>query len=564
MLPDTWLDRMLWLRMQAFRWTHWRPLQIASRNPRQTQERLLLEILRKNAGTHFGQRYGFAAISDYAGFARSVPVQTYETLRPFVEEQERSGAPALTTASPVMYAQTSGTTGKPKLIPIVPEVLKAYRWSQGVQSFLQFEADPSAFYGHLLGIVSPATEGVRESGMPYGSASGHIYENMPALARTKYVVPAKVFGITDYELKYLVILRLALAHRDISYIGVANPSTLLKLLSLLRANRSALVNDLDRETFWRSSELTPDVRRAIEPRLACDADRRYEVARILNLLEPDFSDLWPDLRLVVTWTGGSCGIALAAVRAALPTRTRISELGYLSSEFRGTITVDVKLNLGMPTIHENFFEFVEREAWEAGRKEFCTIDAVKTGTDYYIFVTTPAGLYRYFMNDIVTVTGSFYATPTIQFLQKGKGVTNITGEKLYENQVIQAVREVEDSVGHASVFFLMLAVPERAIYRLIIEWPPSYTVSVHEIAERIDKRLGELNLEYQGKRLSGRLEPLELLPVAPGTGDLYKKRCLDKGQREAQFKIVALQYVEDCAFDFQNCKVDSLPADQGS
>jgi hypothetical protein len=563
MLPDAWLDRMLWLRMQAFRWTHWRPLQIASRNPRQTQERLLLEILRKNAGTHFGQRYGFAAISDYAGFARSVPVQTYETLRPFVEEQERSGAPALTTASPVMYAQTSGTTGKPKLIPIVPEVLKAYRWSQGVQSFLQFEADPSAFYGHLLGIVSPATEGVRESGMPYGSASGHIYENMPALARTKYVVPAKVFDITDYELKYLVILRLALAHRDISYIGVANPSTLLKLLSLLRANRSALVDDLDRETFWRSSELTPDVRRAIEPRLACDADRRYEVARILNLLEPDFSDLWPDLRLVVTWTGGSCGIALAAVRAALPTRTRISELGYLSSEFRGTITVDVKLNLGMPTIHENFFEFVEREAWEAGRKEFCTIDAVKTGTDYYIFVTTPAGLYRYFMNDIVTVTGSFYATPTIQFLQKGKGVTNITGEKLYENQVIQAVREVEDSVGHASVFFLMLAVPERAIYRLIIEWPPSYAVSVHEIAERIDKRLGELNLEYEGKRLSGRLEPLELLPVAPGTGDLYKKRCLDKGQREAQFKIVALQYVEDCAFDFQNCKVDSLPADQG-
>ena len=59
-------------------------------------------------------------------------------------------------------------------------------------------------------------------------------------------------------------------------------------------------------------------------------------------------------------------------------------------------------------------------------------------------MSTQTGLYRYFMNDIVRVTGKFHETPTIQFVQKGKGVTNITGEKLYESQVIQAVLSAED------------------------------------------------------------------------------------------------------------------------
>ena len=120
---------------------------------------------------------------------------------------------------------------------------------------------------------------------------------------------------------------------------------------------------------------------------------------------------------------------------------KLVEMGYLSSEFRGSLTVDPVNNRAVPTVHENFFEFVEREKWENGCPEFLTIDQIELGAAYYVIVTTRAGLYRYFINDVVEFDGHYCKTPTIHFLEKGAGVTSITGEKLHENQVTQAMKE---------------------------------------------------------------------------------------------------------------------------
>ena len=51
------------------------------------------------------------------------------------------------------------------------------------------------------------------------------------------------------------------------------------------------------------------------------------------------------------------------------------------------------------------------------------------------------------MNDIVRVTGRLHATPLLAFVQKGKGVTSLTGEKLYESQVLEAVRRAAEETG---------------------------------------------------------------------------------------------------------------------
>ncbi len=152
-----------------------------------------------------------------------------------------------------------------------------------------------------------------------------------------------------------------------------------------------------------------------------------------------YADLWPNLKALVTWTGGNCAAVLPTLRRLLPPATPIVEMGYLSSEFRGTITVDCNKNLGAPTIDEVFFEFIEKDDWQAGTKTPRTIEHLEPGKTYYLLATTQNGLYRYFINDLIEVTGRFYNTPTIRFVQKGSGVTSLSGEKLYESQVIEAV-----------------------------------------------------------------------------------------------------------------------------
>ena len=563
MTTDPLLNAALWARMQLLRWTHWKPFVNAATHPGDAQARLLLRVLHRNRDTRFGREHGFAGIRSYAEFAEAVPVQSYETLRPYIEDQERTGNPVLNAERPVMYARTSGTTGHAKLVPVLRTTIREYKRSQAIQSYVQFSSDPAAYYGRLLAIVSPSEEGTLDSGTPYGSTSGFMYENMPAVARAKYVIPSEVFGITDYELKYLLILRLAITHRDVTHIACANPSTLVKLLSLLDAAGSRLLEDAASGTLSRADELSADVRTAIGSRLSCPPGRVAELRTILGSPRPTFAQLWPELRLVSTWTGGSCRIPLASVRPALPAGARVAELGYLSSEFRGTIMADVERNVGAPTIHENFFEFVERDDWDSSRQVFRTIEQIEPGKEYYVIPTTGTGLYRYFMNDIVQVTGMFRGTPTIEFIQKGKGVTNITGEKVYESQVIDAVRSTEDETGLVSAFFMMLADEDRSVYRLIVECATPTELWHSTTRGEVERRLGASNLEYAAKRASGRLQRLELLPVKRGTGEAYKQHCLRQGQREGQFKLIALQYQSDCTFPFSDFRVD-LPYEQAT
>ena len=96
----------------------------------------------------------------------------------------------------------------------------------------------------------------------------------------------------------------------------------------------------------------------------------------------------------------------------------------------------------------------------------------------------------------------------------------------------------------------MLADTHRGVYRLVVECSSPTDTWRRDTLVAIERKLGELNVESAAKRASGRLQHLELLPVRPGTGEAYKRHCLQQGQREGQFKLIALQYQSDCSFAF--------------
>jgi hypothetical protein len=221
-------------------------------------------------------------------------------------------------------------------------------------------------------------------------------------------------------------------------------------------------------------------------------------------------------------------------------------MGYLSSEFPGSLNVNVQTNQCVPTFQENFFEFVEQHDWDAGRPYTVTLEQLEVGKRYYVLVTTMNGLYRFFMNDLVEVTGWFHHTPTIRFVQKGKGVTNLTGEKLYEFHVMDAVEAIQQAYQTTVDFYVMLADPLTLQYTLYLEHPPLDFF----VGYKLEQHMGKINLEFQAKRESRRLQPLRIVYLQPGTGEAYKTHCLQQGQRDAQFKVVRLQYAKDCSFHF--------------
>lgn len=550
---------MLRLGMSVAKHRHWGPFQRATRRPEDSQMGLLKTILRENATTSFGREHGFSSIQSYEEYRHRVPVQTYETLRSLVDRQARSGEPCLTRARPVLYARTSGTAGKPKDIPMTADGIKRFADIQKIFAYGLY-TNSGLFDGKIFAVGSPAIEGYLECGVPYGSTTGMIYKRMPRIVQAKYVLPAEVFEIEDFDVRYYVLAALGLRECDVSGLVTANPSTFLKILTIVRDQWQPLIEDIERGNLRVSDRLPRDQAAAIGRRFRKDPKRARELRQLGSSGRAiSFADIWPGLKAVVTWTGGSCGFALSELRPLLPTTAKVIEVGYVASEFRGTVTVDFERGHCVPTLNANFFEFVERNDWENDRPNFLTLTQLRQGRQYYVFVTTRDGLYRYDINDIVEVTGFFHATPTFAFIQKGKGVTNITGEKLSEEQILKAMSFAQDRIGVSVGFFLAMADEARPGYDIFVE-PTSGEMNPEALADEIDRQLKSLNVEYEAKRASARLGPVRCCSVRPGTGEDYRRYCVRRGQREAQFKTLLIQYKSACHYDFAaRCVTDTSP-----
>lgn len=537
-----------------------RRLLAAAQAPEQTQAALLRALLARNKDTQFGKTHGFASLAGAEDYRRAVPVQTYEDLWPLVRRQELTGERCLTEERPVYYNRTSGTVGAPKNIPVTATGLRQMKAEQRLAAYV-WARDTRFLAGKVFAVTGPAVEGRMEGGAEFGSVSGLIYRNQSGMVRSRQALPAALSDMEDYEARYLAMVIFGLAEEGVTGMATANPSTFLRLLTALHRHADAVLDAVATGRLPPDLLPPPPARGPLRPRPA----RARALARRLEVAgELTYADIWPRLQGVLTWTGGSCGVALAGLSRLVPAGVAIIEWGYSASEFRGTMNIDAKRNLCLPTLLTTFFEFVEREAHEEGRsdaRDFLGLHELEQGREYYVFITTGEGLYRYDMNDIVRVNGQVGQTPALEFVRKGKGVANITGEKLTETQVLQAVSKTLARRGVAARFFIMLAYEETPGYTLFAELENAGSAAdadpgraggiVDALAGEIDSLLSEANVEYQAKRKSGRLAPLTTRLLPAGAGDRYREACVGAGQRDAQFKHLHLQYARECAVDFE-------------
>ena len=557
-MTDGLSHRLLRAGLAAASGRTYRQLVDASADPAATQHHVLQRILTDNANTVFGTDHRFGSIAGFEDYQRAVPVQTYEDLREGIERQEATGEPCLTAEQPVYYNQTSGTVAAPKNIPLTKAGLARIQRLQRLAAYA-LSRRTSALGGKVFVVSGAAHEGTMPAGTPYGSASGQIYASQGALLRRRYVLPASVSDITDYDARYLTMAVLGAADGSVTTMATANPSTFVRLMDVLNEHAESVIDAVATGKLpaacagaVRGDELGfgPD------PQRAAGLHRRLEAAGELT-----YADIWSDLRAVVTWTGGSCGLAVERLAPMLTSGCPVFELGYLASEVSGTVNIDPIEGSCVATLADNVFEFAERDAWEDAADDAdrglgtCTLADLETGHDYYVIVTTADGLYRYDMNDIVRVTGWVGRTPVLSFIQKGKGVTSITGEKLYESQVISAVTASVAELGAVAPFFIMLADEAKATYTLYVELANTAAAQPggrvpSDLAGSVERSLRDSNVEFGAKRASGRLAPLRVILLAPGTGDAYRRQRVAEGQRDVQFKYLRLQYRAECSFGF--------------
>ena len=524
-----------------------RAFENATKDPVKYQKKALFEYLQRNKNTEYGRKYGFANIKTVDDFKRNVPLSDYEKLRASIEKMASGGKNILTSDKVVFFGITSGTTGEPKLIPVT-------RYSRGKKTELMklwayyiSKDHPDVYDAKVLAIISPEVKNHTKSKIPYGPEDGHAYNNLPKIIKDLYVLPYQVFSIKDYDARYYAILRISM-EQNVTTIATLNPSTIVLLCQRIEKIQDDIIKDIEKGTLKKDLKIEPEIRKIIEKHLKPNPKRSSELRRILMSGKPLYPKyFWPKLALVECWKAGTVKLYLKDLPQYLG-NVPYRDFGCLSTEARSAIPLSDEGTGSVLAINTNFYEFVPRE--EMGKKDMKTLlcDELKEGREYYLIVTTAGGLYRYNMDDVVKVDGFFNKTPVIEFVQKGKNAVSLTGEKIYESHINEAVNKAVDRNKISIKFFsssVQMGSPDRYIFLVEFNSNPSADEK-RRLLLSIEEELCNQNSEYKDIREQQLLDHPILKVVKKGEFEKYRSKKISEGRHDGQFKMPEL--VADPAF----------------
>lgn len=457
------------------------------------QQRTFRALIRRFAKTSFGRGVGIRAGMSYANFRARVPLQTYAQLVPFIERMKRGEANVLWPGKCAFYALTPGTgDDPPKSLPVTWDMLAHFRRA-GRDALLYYCAragNMRVFQGrHLLLGGSTALTLVSEAGAftAYeGDLSALTGLNLPPSIERHYFEPGnEIAQMTDWPAK---IAAIAQRTQPLDITMVAGiPSWLLVLAEALRPGGS------------RGQSRPPTLQQTY----------------------------WPNLECVVHG-GVPIGPFHGELRRAFGANVHFQEVYPTSEGFIGAQDATAVEGLRLMTDLGLFFEFLPAQDFDPdklgslGAKALPLAD-VKPNEDYALILTTPAGLCRYVLGDVVRFVST--VPPRLIYVGRLGLQLNAFGEHVIEKELTDSLLAVCSPHGWSITNFHVAPLvsdshisSNRGRHEWWIELRPgtALTPTGPALAEQLDAELKARNADYEFKRRGMTLEPPVARLVMPG------------------------------------------------
>jgi hypothetical protein len=177
--------------------------------PKEVQNELLIELLKKAEDTETGIRYNFKGISNYKEFKENIPLSTYESIASQIERC-RNGTQNIFWPTPIKwFAKSSGTTNaKSKFIPVSTEALEDCHYKAGKDMLsLYFNNNPDSqlLSGKCLRLGG-SHELYNENNTYFGDLSAIIIQNLPFWAELSSTPSHKTSLMSEWEIKMQAIV----------------------------------------------------------------------------------------------------------------------------------------------------------------------------------------------------------------------------------------------------------------------------------------------------------------------------------------------------------------------
>lgn len=525
------------------------------------QEKLLLDILQLQKDTDYGSRHDFSAIRNVSEFLSRHPLTSYDDYGAAIKDIASTGNFTQLVSEPItLYQETSGTTGRVKLIPRTNSLSIA-----AMQSFQATESVAQKYFQKLsqvpqapqrgLALVNTSAIKSTPSGVPRGTGtSGGLSDALKKfklasdLVSIKYSSPPEIFLIPDNESAYYCHLLFGLLDKKLSYIAANFAANVLEAVQILEKYWQQLVADVRWGQLYKGLNLDESTRQRLQRCLQADPNRATELE---SLFTRGFAGIlpriWPHLCYIQCITTGSMRLYYESLKYYAGAVDFYSG-GYAASEAWIGINLDPDRELPayVVTPHSAVFEFIPEQDIDQPQPDTLSLTSLKIGENYEIVVTTVAGLYRYRLGDVIKCVGHYNQSPIIEFLYRRKTLLNLVGEKVSENIVLTALTTATKNLG------VELQIVDYTCRHHFTDSPWRYVIYVEstdasqfaarleECQRQMDQALCSLSSRYRELREAGRIGSLHLKLLGQGAFSALKSRLLSQGHSDSQFKMPRL------------------------
>lgn len=362
-------------------------------DPMRSQEDLVMRMMRENAKTDFGRKYGFENIRNLDDFRRYVPLTTYDEYSDYIERIANGEKNILTTYHTDHFSLLSGIRKLPQSQWNVQSAFD-YGFSAGfyVAGHHGYLTD-----GMTLNLVDNSIE-LLPSGMTVSGTLGRLLSKRGLDEDEIYVIPTSVANKSNRaDILYLQAL-FALKQRDISLAICEHYDNMLELLRYIEKHWPQLADDIENGNPY----IQPDAPRAKMIR------EIMETHRIGTQLVTLF---WPRLHCVVVYDVDCLSVSFELLRTYCGAQVHFIFSGISSPEgtFTTTLSIDDPQTVLIPD--SVFYEFKAKET--RTYNNLLMLDQLETGKSYELIATTLSGLYRYKTSMTFLVVGRYHDTPTV-------------------------------------------------------------------------------------------------------------------------------------------------------
>ena len=470
------------------------------KNPLETQDKILKELVAFAKNTKFGKDHHFDQINTYQDFKKLVPVHDYEGLKHYFDEVVAGKSDILWPEKPIYLAKTSGTTSGVKYIPLTKESIPYHiKSARNVLLYYIHEKQNADFVnGKMIFLQgSPILE--EENGLKVGRLSGISAHFVPNYLQKNRLPSYETNIIEDWETKVDRVVE-ETVNADMTLISGIPPWLIMYFERLIKVSGKENV-----QSIFKNLQLMVTGGVNYEP-------YREKVNQLIGR----------KIDCIQTYPASEGFIA------------------YQDSQKSEDLLL--LLNNGI------FYEFIPVDEFFDENPTRISIKEVELGKDYVLILNTNAGLWGYNIGDTVRFTSLY----PFKIVVSGriKHYTSAFGEHVIGHEVEQALQKTIEkfpaSVNEFSVAPQVNPTEGLPYHEWLIEFDQK-PQNMQEFNKELDLQMRKQNTYYDDLITGNILTQLQISVVEKGGFQLYMKSI---GKLGGQNKVPRLSNNREIADEF--------------